>query len=76
MAYLNVDQSLIINTSSVIISLQRITVDLLANKTIQLNNNTQIRLPSTLKLNTSSTVVLRVKLYVSEINKSDRIFVL
>ena len=62
--HLNINQLLIVNTSSVIMSLQRIAMDAFPNKTIQLNNNAQIRLPSTINLNLTngSSVVLRVSL--------------
>jgi hypothetical protein len=61
--HLNVEQSLIVNTSSVIMFLQRIAINALPNLTIQLNNNAQIRLPSTINfnLNNDSSVTLRVK---------------
>jgi hypothetical protein len=59
---LNIEQSLIINTSSVIFSLQRITIDTVSNKTIQLNDNAQIKFPSTINLNLSGdpSVLLQV----------------
>jgi hypothetical protein len=63
--HLNVEQSFIVNTSSVIMFLQRVAIDTLPNKTIQLNNNAQIRLPSIINLNLSngSSVVLRVSFF-------------
>lgn len=62
--HLNINQSLIFNTSSVIMSLQRVEINTLSNRTIQLNDNAQIKLPSTMNLNidNSSSVVIRVKL--------------
>lgn len=64
---MNINQSIIINTSSTIISLERVEINILPNKTIQLNNNAQIRLPSTINLNISnnSSVVMRIKFLYS-----------
>jgi hypothetical protein len=66
--HLNIEQSLIIDTASVIFSLQRITINTLSNKTIQLNGNTQIRFPSTINLNLSqdSSVLLQVRLFSTQ----------
>jgi hypothetical protein len=66
--HLNIEQSLIINTSSVIISLEKITIETLSNKSIQLNNNALIRFPSGINLNFSqnSSVLLRVCLFLQE----------
>ena len=60
--YLNIEQSLIINKSSIIFSLQKITINTISNKTIQLNGNAQIKFPSTINFNFSqnSSVLLRV----------------
>jgi hypothetical protein len=58
--YLNIEQSLIINTSSIIISLQKIRINTIPNKTIQMNDNAQIRFPSKINFNFSqdSSVLL------------------
>jgi hypothetical protein len=64
--HLNIEQFLIINTSSIIISLQKIRINTIPNKTIQLNDNAQIRFPSIIKFNLSqdSSVLLEVSLFV------------
>ena len=52
--HLNIDQNMIINTSAIFFSLEKITSESLSNRL----NNTQIRLPSI--LNNNSIVLLRV----------------
>jgi hypothetical protein len=64
--HLNIEQSMIINTSSIIMFLKKMTIDTLSNQIIQLNDNTQIFFPNNLNLNltTNSTILLRVKTFV------------
>jgi hypothetical protein len=64
--HLNIEQSMIINTSSIIMFLKKMTTDTLSNQIIQLNDNTQIFFPKNLNLNltTTSTILLRVKTFV------------
>jgi hypothetical protein len=64
--HLNIEQSMIINTSSIIMFLKKMTTDTLSNQIIQLNDNTQIFFPKNLNLNltTNSTILLRVKTFV------------
>jgi tRNA(Leu) C34 or U34 (ribose-2'-O)-methylase TrmL len=67
--HLNINQSLIVNTSSVIMSLQRVEINTLPNKIIQLNDHAQIKLPSTINLNisNSSSVIMRVNFFLCSI---------
>ena len=55
--HLNLNQSLIINTSSVYFLLEKIDPNLLSNRTIN-----QISLPTNLSVPTNSTILLRVKI--------------
>ena len=59
----NIEQSIVINTSSIIMFLKKMTIDTLSNQMFKLNNNTQITLPNQLSLNltTNSTVSVRVR---------------
>ena len=63
LVHLNVEQHVIINSSSVLLSLNKTTVERLSSRIIALNGNAHIRLPSELSLNTTSnaTVALRVR---------------
>jgi hypothetical protein len=62
--HLNIEQSMIINTSSIIMFLKKTTIDTLSNQMIRLNDNTQIFFPNNLNLN--STILLRVKTFVHD----------
>lgn len=64
--HMNINQSLIVNTSSSIMSLQKVEINTLPNKTIQLNNNAQIKLPSIINLNVTnnSSVIMRVRFFL------------
>jgi hypothetical protein len=64
--HLNIEQSMIINTSSIIMFLKKMTIDKLSNQIIQLNDNTQIFSPNNLYLNltNNSTILLRVRHFV------------
>jgi hypothetical protein len=57
--HLNIEQSISINTSSIIMSLKRLFGNTMSNQSIDLNDQTQIWLPDDLQLN--STISLRVK---------------
>jgi hypothetical protein len=61
--HLNIEQSILINTSSIIVFLKKMTIDSLSNQIIQLNDNTQIFLPKDLNFNltTNSTILLQVR---------------
>jgi len=61
--HLNVEQTMPINTSSIIISLKKISSNTLSNQTIDLNDKTQIFLPEDLYLNSTnnSTISFRVR---------------
>jgi hypothetical protein len=61
--HLNIEQSILINTSSIIVFLKKMTIDSLSNQMIQLNDNTQIFLPedSNLNLTINSTILLQVR---------------
>jgi hypothetical protein len=62
--HLNIGQNSIINTSSVFMSLQTLSVESLSNIVVQqIGINTQIHMPSTFSLNISntSTISLRVR---------------
>jgi hypothetical protein len=60
--HLNIGQNLTMNTSSVFMSLETISVESLSDKTIEQVGNAQIRLPSTFasNINNNQTVSLRV----------------
>jgi hypothetical protein len=58
--HLNIGQNLTINTPSVFMSLETLSVQSLSNKQIQQVGNAQIRLPSNLNINQNTTVSLRV----------------
>jgi hypothetical protein len=64
--HLNIEQLMIINTSSIIMFLKKMTTDTLPNQIIQLNDNTQIFFLHNLNLNltTNSTILLRVKTFI------------
>jgi hypothetical protein len=66
--HLNIEQSMIINTSSIIMFLKKTTIDTLSNQMIRLNDNTQIFFSKDLNLNltTNSTILLRVKTFVHD----------
>lgn len=66
--HLNLGQNLTINTSSVFMSLETISVQSLANKTIQSVGNARIQLP--VVLNTSVTNNQSLSLRVCSIRKS------
>lgn len=61
--HLNIEQSFLINTSSIIIFLKKMIIDTLSNQTIYLNDKSQVFLPDDLYFNltTDSTIVLRVR---------------
>jgi hypothetical protein len=60
--HLNIDQNLTMNTSSVFMSLETISIESLSNKIIQQVENAEIHLPSNLNsnMNNKQTVSLRV----------------
>jgi hypothetical protein len=60
--HLNIEQSTLINTTSIIMSQKIMTMDTLSSQMIKLTENTQISLPEDLFLNstTNSTISLRV----------------
>jgi len=60
--HLNIEQSISINTSSIIMSLKRLFGSTMSNQSIDLNDQTQIWLPDNLQLN--STISLRVKSFL------------
>lgn len=57
--HLNIEQSILINTSSIIMLLKKMNNETLSNQMIELNNNIQITLLEDLKFN--SIVSLRVR---------------
>ena len=67
LVHLNVEQHVIINASSVLVSLNKTTVEGLSSRIIVLNSNAHVRLPSELNLNVTSntTVALRVRRLLS-----------
>ena len=67
LVHLNVEQHVIINASSVLVSLNKTTVEGLSSRIIVLNSNAHIRLPPELNLNVTSndTVALRVRCLLS-----------
>ena len=71
---MNINQTLVINSSSTIIFMEKLQINQLPNKIIQLNSNAQIRIPSTFQLNItdSSTVFIRVKDLFIEKKKEKR----
>jgi hypothetical protein len=58
--HLNIGQNVTINTSSVFMSLETLSIESLSNKEIQQVENVQIRLPSNLNINQNTTLSLRV----------------
>ena len=61
--YLNIEQSNLINTSSVIMFSKKMTSDTLSNQTIHLNDKSDVFFPDDLDfdLTTNSTILLRVR---------------
>ena len=61
--HLNIEQSVILNTSSIIKTLKKMMVNTYSNQTIELSNNTKISIPDNLHFNLSenSTILLRVR---------------
>ncbi|UJR24498.1 hypothetical protein I4U23_005873 [Adineta vaga] len=61
--HLNIDQKILINTSSIIYSLEKISIYSLSNKFIELSSNSRIKFPSTFQLltinDTKSILLLR-----------------
>jgi hypothetical protein len=60
--HLNIQQSTLVNTSSIIMSLKKMTIDTLSNQMINLNDNTQIYLPNDLQLNSTNSFRVRQSL--------------
>jgi hypothetical protein len=60
--HLNIEQSILINTSSVIMSLKQLMMNTFSNQIMQLNNNTQISIPVNIQFN--STILLRVRRFL------------
>jgi hypothetical protein len=58
---LNIDQNLIINTSSIYMSLQKVSIGSLSNKIIQQVQNSQIYLPSNFNSNIDNTQILSIR---------------
>lgn len=54
--HMNTGQLTKVNTSSVIFLLEKLILDTLSNKTIQLNHNSQVRFPSTLNIDKNQNV--------------------
>ncbi len=63
--HLNIDQNLIMNTSSLFMSLETMPIESLSNKIIQQVENAQIHLPSNFdsNINNTKTLSLRVCLF-------------
>jgi len=60
--HLNIEQTVAINTSSIIMSLKRLFTNTMSNQSIDLNDQTQILLPDNLQFN--STISFRVKSFL------------
>jgi hypothetical protein len=60
--HLNIQQSTLVNTSSIIMSLKKMTIDTLSNQMINLNDKTQIFLPNDLQLNSTNSFRVRQSL--------------
>ena len=60
--HLNTEQSFLINTSSIITFLKKMTIDTLSNQTIYLNDKSEVILPDDLDFNltTDSIIVLQI----------------
>ncbi len=68
--HLNIGQNLIMNTSSVFLSLETTSLNSLSNKLIKQIGNAQIQMPSNFKLNSTdnTSISLRVNLFVQYLN--------
>jgi hypothetical protein len=62
--HLNIDQNLLMNTSSVFMSLETIGIESLSNKFIAQSGNAHIQIPSNFQLNSTdnTSITLRVSL--------------
>ena len=60
--HLNINQNLLINTSSVVMSLQTISNQLLlANQSIELSDNARIRMPPNFQLNSTNNSAITIR---------------
>jgi hypothetical protein len=68
--HLNIGQNLVMNTSSVFMSLETITIKSLSNKLVQQTGNAQIQIPSNFESNSTNdaSISLRVDLFVLYLN--------
>ena len=65
-SHMNINQSITVNTSSMIMSLEKVPLETLPNKTISLTSYASIKLPSKIQfnLNDNSSVIMRVKSFL------------
>lgn len=64
--HLNIEQMMSINTSSILMTLKRISANITSSQRIDLNDRTQILFPDNLHLNATknSTISLRVRFFL------------
>ena len=64
--HLNINQNLSMNTSSIIMFLERISIESLSNKLIEQNQNALIQMPMNFQLNSTENtfIAFRVRLFI------------